>query len=44
MLHRVNFLICRSMKTKLKATYPDAFPDGATSEILDGRPDLDRPL
>ncbi|XP_078178119.1 kxDL motif protein isoform X1 [Carex rostrata] len=37
-------LSCRSMKSKLKATYPDAFPDSTTSEMLDERPDLDRPL
>ncbi|KAJ4769137.1 kxDL motif protein [Rhynchospora pubera] len=38
------FTKLRSMKTKLKATYPDAFPDSATSEMLDKRPDLDSPL
>ncbi|XP_078178120.1 kxDL motif protein isoform X2 [Carex rostrata] len=38
------FMKLRSMKSKLKATYPDAFPDSTTSEMLDERPDLDRPL
>ena len=35
---------CRSMKGKLLATYPDAFPDSSTTMILDQRPDLERPL
>ncbi|GAB4829595.1 hypothetical protein Ancab_019263 [Ancistrocladus abbreviatus] len=34
----------RSIKSKLLATYPDAFPDGSTSEVLDRRPDLEVPL
>lgn len=38
------FTKLRSMKEKLMATYPDAFPDGSTAEILDGRPDLEMPL
>ncbi|KAF3333670.1 kxDL motif-containing protein 1 isoform X1 [Carex littledalei] len=38
------FTKLRSMKARLKATYPDAFPDSTTSEMLDERPDLDRPL
>ncbi|KAL9264107.1 KxDL motif-containing protein [Drosera capensis] len=29
-----------SMKSKILAAYPDAFPDGSSGEILDGRPDL----
>uniref|UniRef100_A0A2P2IR46 KxDL domain-containing protein n=1 Tax=Rhizophora mucronata TaxID=61149 RepID=A0A2P2IR46_RHIMU len=33
----------RSMKSKLLATYPDAFPDELTREALDRRPDLDMP-
>ncbi|KAJ1691411.1 hypothetical protein LUZ63_015566 [Rhynchospora breviuscula] len=38
------FTKLRSMKAKLKATYPDAFPDSATSEMPDKRPNLDSPL
>ncbi|GAB2280819.1 hypothetical protein Dimus_015442 [Dionaea muscipula] len=34
----------RSMKRKILATYPDACPDGFSSEILDRRPDLEMPL
>ncbi|XP_072952005.1 kxDL motif-containing protein LO9-177 isoform X1 [Typha angustifolia] len=34
-------LSCRSMKAKLIATYPDAFP---TATMLDQRPDLESPL
>ncbi|KAL9273693.1 KxDL motif-containing protein [Drosera capensis] len=34
----------RSMKSKILAAYPDAFPDGSSGEILDGRPDLETPL
>lgn len=33
----------RSMKAKLMATYPDAFPDESTREALDQRPDLEIP-
>ncbi|XP_057970246.1 kxDL motif-containing protein LO9-177 [Malania oleifera] len=33
----------RSMKAKVIATYPDAFPDGSTREVLDQRPDLEMP-
>ncbi|XP_077253804.1 kxDL motif protein [Tasmannia lanceolata] len=33
----------RSMKAKILATYPDAFPDDSASKILDQRPDLERP-
>ncbi|OAY31566.1 kxDL motif-containing protein 1 isoform X2 [Manihot esculenta] len=33
----------RSMKTKILATYPDAFPDESTQEVLDRRPDLEMP-
>ncbi|CBI31000.3 hypothetical protein VitviT2T_015535 [Vitis vinifera] len=33
----------RSMKAKMLATYPDAFPDDSKSEILDQRPDLEIP-
>ncbi|PIA39835.1 hypothetical protein AQUCO_02600356v1 [Aquilegia coerulea] len=32
----------RSMKAKIMATYPDAFPDNSTT-ILDQRPDLELP-
>ncbi|KAF5188022.1 kxDL motif protein [Thalictrum thalictroides] len=32
----------RSMKAKIVATYPDAFPDNSTT-ILDQRPDLELP-
>ncbi|PWA81732.1 hypothetical protein CTI12_AA184430 [Artemisia annua] len=31
----------RSLKAKIKATYPDAFPDDSTLEALDRRPDLE---
>ncbi|GMH01416.1 hypothetical protein Nepgr_003255 [Nepenthes gracilis] len=34
----------RSMKAKILATYPDAFPDSSTRELLDRRPDLEMPL
>ncbi|KAI3906792.1 hypothetical protein MKW98_004825 [Papaver atlanticum] len=37
------FLKLRSMKGKIVATYPDAFPDGSATKILDERPDLERP-
>ncbi|KAL8508046.1 hypothetical protein ACS0TY_018559 [Phlomoides rotata] len=33
----------RSLKTKIMATYPDAFPDNSTIEALDQRPDLELP-
>ncbi|CAI9261915.1 uncharacterized protein LOC111882502 [Lactuca sativa] len=33
----------RSLKAKIKATYPDAFPDDSTIETLDRRPDLEIP-
>ncbi|KAF5763184.1 putative KxDL motif-containing protein [Helianthus annuus] len=33
----------RSLKAKIKATYPDAFPDDSTLEALDARPDLEVP-
>ncbi|XP_042489464.1 kxDL motif-containing protein 1-like [Macadamia integrifolia] len=32
----------RSMKAKIMATYPDAFPDRSTMQLLDQRPDLER--
>ncbi|KAF5472577.1 hypothetical protein F2P56_009286 [Juglans regia] len=32
----------RSMKSRILATYPDAFPDGS-KEVLDRRPDLELP-
>ncbi|XP_039139620.1 kxDL motif-containing protein 1 [Dioscorea cayenensis subsp. rotundata] len=38
------FMKLRSMKAKLMATYPDAFPNDSASKILDRRPDLERPL
>ncbi|KAL8171729.1 hypothetical protein V2J09_023533 [Rumex salicifolius] len=31
----------RSMKSKIMATYPDAFSEGAGGEVLDRRPDLE---
>lgn len=34
------FLKLRSMKSKIYATYPDAFPNGSL-EVIDARPDLD---
>ncbi|MBA0627576.1 hypothetical protein Godav_005075 [Gossypium davidsonii] len=33
----------RSMKAKIMATYPDAFPDESTREVFDQRPDLELP-
>ncbi|KAI3455935.1 hypothetical protein Pfo_012598 [Paulownia fortunei] len=33
----------RSLKAKIVATYPDAFPDNSTIEALDQRPDLELP-
>ncbi|POO00968.1 kxDL motif protein [Trema orientale] len=33
----------RSMKSRILATYPDAFPDGSEREVLDRRPDLELP-
>ncbi|XAR72538.1 hypothetical protein NMG60_11019216 [Bertholletia excelsa] len=33
----------RSMKAKILATYPDAFPDDSIIEALDRRPDLEVP-
>lgn len=33
----------RSMKAKILATYPDAFPDESTQEVIDRRPDLEMP-
>ncbi|KAG8385212.1 hypothetical protein BUALT_Bualt03G0018300 [Buddleja alternifolia] len=33
----------RSLKSKIVATYPDAFPDNSTMEALDQRPDLELP-
>uniref|UniRef100_A0A1J3FQS3 KxDL motif-containing protein 1 n=2 Tax=Noccaea caerulescens TaxID=107243 RepID=A0A1J3FQS3_NOCCA len=37
------FLKLRSIKAKILATYPDAFPDESTSDTFDRRPDLDLP-
>ncbi|KAL3003719.1 hypothetical protein AAZX31_08G121900, partial [Glycine max] len=31
----------RSMKSKIMATYPDAFPEDSSSEVIDRRPDLE---
>ncbi|KAF3594814.1 hypothetical protein DY000_02025524, partial [Brassica cretica] len=33
----------RSIKSKIMATYPDAFPDESTSDAFDRRPDLELP-
>ncbi|KAM4112392.1 hypothetical protein ACJW30_05G137200 [Castanea mollissima] len=33
----------RSMKSRILATYPDAFPDDSTGEVVDRRPDLEIP-
>ncbi|KAK8961771.1 hypothetical protein KSP40_PGU018717 [Platanthera guangdongensis] len=38
------FLKLRSMKSRLNAMYPDAFPDASTIKILDQRPDLEQPF
>ncbi|CAM0875759.1 unnamed protein product [Alopecurus aequalis] len=38
------FMKLRSMKTRLAATYPDAFPDGAMAKTMDQRPDLESAL
>ncbi|CAH2044962.1 unnamed protein product [Thlaspi arvense] len=37
------FLKLRSIKSKIMATYPDAFPDDSTSDAFDRRPDLELP-
>ncbi|AET04398.1 kxDL motif-containing protein 1 isoform X1 [Medicago truncatula] len=37
------FLKLRNMKTKLSTTYPDAFPEDSTSNVIDRRPDLEMP-
>ncbi|EPS70996.1 hypothetical protein M569_03767, partial [Genlisea aurea] len=37
------FLKLRSLKTKIAATYPDAFPDNLAIQALDQRPDLELP-
>ncbi|KAG7559195.1 putative domain KxDL [Arabidopsis thaliana x Arabidopsis arenosa] len=37
------FLKLRSIKSKISATYPDAFPDDSTSDAFDRRPDLELP-
>ncbi|XP_006292035.2 kxDL motif-containing protein 1 [Capsella rubella] len=37
------FLKLRSIKGKILATYPDAFPDDSTSDAFDRRPDLELP-
>ncbi|GFP95961.1 kxdl motif-containing protein 1 [Phtheirospermum japonicum] len=37
------FLKLRSLKAKIMATYPDAFPDNSTIEALDQRPNLELP-
>ncbi|KAK6917080.1 putative domain KxDL, partial [Dillenia turbinata] len=37
------FLKLRSIKARILATYPDAFPDSPTREALDRRPDLEMP-
>ncbi|CAL0306505.1 unnamed protein product [Lupinus luteus] len=33
----------RSMKSKISATYPDAFPEHSVNEVTDRRPDLEMP-
>ncbi|KAL5577381.1 hypothetical protein UlMin_019080 [Ulmus minor] len=33
----------RSMKSRLLAGYPDAFPDDSKAQVLDRRPDLELP-
>uniref|UniRef100_A0A0E0GQZ0 KxDL domain-containing protein n=1 Tax=Oryza nivara TaxID=4536 RepID=A0A0E0GQZ0_ORYNI len=38
------FLKLRGMKSRLAATYPDAFPTGAMAETMDQRPDLESEL
>ncbi|PKA57008.1 hypothetical protein AXF42_Ash002312 [Apostasia shenzhenica] len=38
------FMKLRSMKSRIKAIYPDAFPDASAMKMLDQRPDLERPL
>ncbi|CAA0832287.1 Unknown protein [Striga hermonthica] len=37
------FLKLRTLKGKIMATYPDAFPDNSTIKTLDQRPDLELP-
>ena len=36
-------VVTRSMKSRIMATYPDAFPDESKREALDRRPDLELP-
>ncbi|RDX64801.1 hypothetical protein CR513_56596, partial [Mucuna pruriens] len=36
-------IITLSMKSKIMATYPDAFPEDSMSEVIDRRPDLEMP-
>ena len=36
-------LVNRSMKSRILATYPDAFPDDSTGEVVDRRLDLEIP-
>uniref|UniRef100_A0A0A8XT25 Uncharacterized protein n=1 Tax=Arundo donax TaxID=35708 RepID=A0A0A8XT25_ARUDO len=38
------FTKLRGMKTRLAATYPDAFPAGVVAKMMDQRPDLESPL
>nr|XP_023886262.1 uncharacterized protein LOC111998397 isoform X2 [Quercus suber] len=38
-----NTRLLRSMKSRILATYPDAFPDDSTGEVVDRRPDLEIP-
>ncbi|KAI4297056.1 hypothetical protein L6164_036964 [Bauhinia variegata] len=33
----------RSMRSKILAAYPDAFPDDSEGEVIDRRPDLEMP-
>lgn len=42
-MHIDSYWICRSLKKKIAATYPDAFPDNSAIEALDQRPDLELP-
>ncbi|KAL2343184.1 hypothetical protein Fmac_004469 [Flemingia macrophylla] len=32
-----------SMKSRIMATYPDAFPEDSMNEVIDRRPDLEMP-
>ncbi|KAM6554317.1 hypothetical protein CsatB_015079 [Cannabis sativa] len=42
-IHIPQLFLIRSMKSRILATYPDAFPNDSEREVLDRRPDLETP-